>query len=81
MLNETTILKMLSDTTAALSDTVVEREQYKKWWLDGDKKINELTATNASQHEELLRITNELNVLRDTGTIVVHDKAAPEVEA
>lgn len=81
MLNEKEMLKMLSDTTAALTDTVAEREQYKKWWLDSDKINKEQDATIKSQHEEILRLTEELNVLRDTGTIVVHDKGTPKEDA
>lgn len=53
-------------TTLATIDS--EAQTYRRWFYDKSDEVKKLEAENA-------RLTAELANLRETGTIVVHDKA------
>lgn len=78
MLNEKTLVTTISAISGQLKAAVEDVEQYRKWWQDEAAKTAELNATIEKQHAEILRLTEEVNNYRETGTIVVHEKERRE---
>ncbi len=61
---EKKLVQAHADVSAMLVDARAEADMYKRWWLAGNKEVARLEEDNA-------KLTEELNNLRDTGTIVV----------
>ena len=78
MQNETELVTALATVSAHLKTAVVDRDNYRKWWQDEQEKVATRDEQITALREEIDRINVELNNLRDTGTIVVHDHAVKE---
>jgi len=68
-------------TAKNLTAALEERDMYQRLWSAETTKTTEQQKTIADQHAEIVRMNEELNALRETGTIIVHDKAKSEEEA
>lgn len=81
MFDEKGHAQALATTASNLASAIEARDMYQRFWNDESTKNADLQKTIAEQLAEIVGLTEELNTLRETGTIVAHVKAAPEVEA
>ena len=70
----------LATVSTQLKEAVTDRDNYRQWWQEERGKVATRDEQIKALREEIDRINVELNNLRDTGTIVVHDRANKEEE-
>ena len=66
-------------TAKNLTAALEERDMYQRFWNEEATKTTAQQKTISEQRAEIVRMNEELNALRGTGGIAVHDNITPEV--
>jgi len=78
MFSEKEMAEAMATVSANYKEALVDRDNYRQWWTNERQKTEGLNTTIENQREDIRKLTEELNTIRDTGTIVVHDRACKE---